>query len=170
MFFLECDLPQAGDHGFTCASSWNGCLRAPCTMQSRRIIPRTRIWVAKPPAMRKTPSTPSPSHLNALAMSTPASSKHTRSTPLPIYRQVWHPIASIAIGLSLLAPSFAALCKELTRNQTTSNDKANSKKNGTKVTHHRSPSQETRTERDRRLYRECKGMPNAGACLGYTRR
>jgi len=111
-----------------------------------------------------------PSHLNALAMSTPASSKHTRSTPLPIYRQVWHPIASIAIGLSLLAPSFAALCKELTRNQTTSNDKANSKKNGTKVTHHRSPSEETRTERDRRLYRECKGMPNAGACLGYTRR
>ncbi|MDR3452764.1 MAG: hypothetical protein P4L96_08175 [Rhodoferax sp.] len=26
---------------------------------------------------------------------------------------------------------------------------------------------ETRAERDRRLQRECKGMPNAGACLGY---
>lgn len=24
-------------------------------------------------------------------------------------------------------------------------------------------------ERDRRLKRECKGRPNAGACLGYTR-
>jgi hypothetical protein len=27
--------------------------------------------------------------------------------------------------------------------------------------------QETPTERERRLKRECKGMPNAGACLGY---
>ncbi|MBS0316991.1 MAG: hypothetical protein JSR49_07705 [Proteobacteria bacterium] len=26
---------------------------------------------------------------------------------------------------------------------------------------------ETRAERDRRLQRECKGLPNAGACLGY---
>ncbi|SFD37049.1 hypothetical protein [Paracidovorax konjaci] len=29
---------------------------------------------------------------------------------------------------------------------------------------------ETTAERDRRLYRECQGLPNAGACLGYTRR
>lgn len=28
---------------------------------------------------------------------------------------------------------------------------------------------ETTAERDRRLMRECKGRPNAGACLGYTR-
>lgn len=27
---------------------------------------------------------------------------------------------------------------------------------------------ETRKERERRLLRECKGMPNAGACLGYA--
>lgn len=27
---------------------------------------------------------------------------------------------------------------------------------------------ETTAERDRRLLRECKGRPNAGACLGYT--
>lgn len=33
----------------------------------------------------------------------------------------------------------------------------------------KSPSEETTAERDRRLYRECKGMHNAGACLGYTR-
>jgi len=26
---------------------------------------------------------------------------------------------------------------------------------------------ETRGERDRRLQRECRGLPNAGACLGY---
>ena len=27
---------------------------------------------------------------------------------------------------------------------------------------------ETTAERDRRLSRECKGLPNAGACLGYA--
>lgn len=33
----------------------------------------------------------------------------------------------------------------------------------------RSTSEETRGERDRRLTRECRGRPNAGACLGYVR-
>lgn len=33
----------------------------------------------------------------------------------------------------------------------------------------RSPSEETTSERDRRLTRECRGRPNAGACLGYAR-
>lgn len=28
-------------------------------------------------------------------------------------------------------------------------------------------SEESRAERDRRLSRECRGRPNAGACLGY---
>lgn len=32
----------------------------------------------------------------------------------------------------------------------------------------RNNSEETRSERDRRLMRECKGLPNAGACKGYT--
>lgn len=31
----------------------------------------------------------------------------------------------------------------------------------------RLPGSETHTQRDKRLARECKGMPNAGACLGY---
>lgn len=31
-----------------------------------------------------------------------------------------------------------------------------------------SSSEESRSDRDRRLYRECKGRANAGACLGYT--
>lgn len=30
-------------------------------------------------------------------------------------------------------------------------------------------SAESTAERDRRLRRECRGRPNAGACLGYTR-
>ncbi len=29
-------------------------------------------------------------------------------------------------------------------------------------------SAETTSERDRRLFRECKGRPNAGACMGYA--
>jgi hypothetical protein len=31
-----------------------------------------------------------------------------------------------------------------------------------------SGSEESRADRDRRLSRECRGRPNAGACLGYT--
>lgn len=37
-----------------------------------------------------------------------------------------------------------------------------------KVQHQRSSSEESTAERDKRLYRECKGRPNAGACLGYA--
>ena len=44
------------------------------------------------------------------------------------------------------------------------------KKGSVKVKHQRSSSEESTSERDRRLYRECKGLRNAGACLGYTRR
>lgn len=39
-----------------------------------------------------------------------------------------------------------------------------------KVKQQKSSSEESRSERDRRLYRECKGLPNAGACKGYTQR
>ena len=42
------------------------------------------------------------------------------------------------------------------------------KKTSTKLKQKRSSSEESRSERDRRLYRECKGRANAGACLGYT--
>lgn len=38
----------------------------------------------------------------------------------------------------------------------------------TKVTYHNSSSQETPAAKTRRLQRECKGRPNAGACLGYA--
>lgn len=43
------------------------------------------------------------------------------------------------------------------------------KKTVNKVTYQRSSSEESRAERDRRLDRECRGLPNAGACLGYAR-
>lgn len=38
-----------------------------------------------------------------------------------------------------------------------------------KIQNNRSSSEETSAERDRRLYRECQGRPNSGACAGYTR-
>ena len=44
------------------------------------------------------------------------------------------------------------------------------KSRSTKVKHQQNHSGESAAERDRRLYRECRGLPNAGACLGYTRR
>lgn len=39
-----------------------------------------------------------------------------------------------------------------------------------KVTFHKAPSDESPAERARRLARECKGRPNAGACLGFASR
>lgn len=37
-----------------------------------------------------------------------------------------------------------------------------------KMQNSRSSSEETSAERDRRLYRECQGRPNSGACAGFT--
>jgi len=37
-----------------------------------------------------------------------------------------------------------------------------------KVTFHKSPSEESAAAREKRLKRECKGRPNAGACLGFA--
>ena len=39
-----------------------------------------------------------------------------------------------------------------------------------KVTFHKAPSEESRAERAQRLKRECKGRPDAGACLGFASR
>lgn len=38
-----------------------------------------------------------------------------------------------------------------------------------KIIKQKSASEESRAERERRLKRECRGLSNAGACLGYTR-
>lgn len=77
-----------------------------------------------------------------------------------------------AVGLGVLSPSaLAASKKSNTGGATTSAGSpstASKKKHSVRVTHQRSPSEESTAERDRRLYRECRGMPNAGACLGYT--
>ncbi len=44
------------------------------------------------------------------------------------------------------------------------------KSRSVKVKHQQNHSGESTAERDRRLQRECQGLPNAGACLGYKRR
>ena len=77
---------------------------------------------------------------------------------------------SISASLFLMLPvTHAAHAKNAPDNAKTSTNHIEKKKSVTKVTHHRSTSEETRSERDRRLYRECKGLHNAGACRGYTR-
>ena len=51
------------------------------------------------------------------------------------------------------------------------NHKAAKKQSGkVKIQNTRSSSEETAAERDRRLYRECQGRPNSGACAGYAYR
>ncbi|MOA20965.1 hypothetical protein D3C78_1414400 [compost metagenome] len=40
---------------------------------------------------------------------------------------------------------------------------------GDKARHQAQGSAETPAQRDKRLLRECRGRPNAGACLGYAR-
>lgn len=37
-----------------------------------------------------------------------------------------------------------------------------------RILHLPSPSEESSAQRERRLTRECRGLPNAGACLGYA--
>ncbi len=37
-----------------------------------------------------------------------------------------------------------------------------------RILHLPSPAQESPAQRDRRLARECRGLPNAGACLGHA--
>ena len=78
--------------------------------------------------------------------------------------------ACMALGL-LLAPEGAHAARKKKAADATTSEPAK-KKGSVKVKPQaiRSDSQESATERDRRLYRECKDLPNAGACLGYTRR
>ncbi|CUA90862.1 hypothetical protein Ga0061062_101596 [Comamonas thiooxydans] len=77
--------------------------------------------------------------------------------------------------------SFASLCtatlmafaladqSALAANAGQRNHKAAKKQSGkVKIQNTRSSSEETTAERDRRLYRECQGRPNSGACAGYA--
>lgn len=80
---------------------------------------------------------------------------------------------AVFLAMSLLFCTDAALAKEKSGNATseksTTDRSATKKKSVSKVTYQRSASEESPAQRDRRLFRECKGMHNAGACRGYTR-
>jgi len=69
-------------------------------------------------------------------------------------------IAAFALASALTAQA-ASSGAHATSTQTAKKQKSHS------VKFLKNPNQETPAERERRLARECKGMPNAGACLGY---
>jgi len=91
--------------------------------------------------------------------------QHATASPSPAIR---HALLAASIALGLIAAPSAALAKRTSDKPATTNAPAK-KKGVNKVTYQRSSSEETTAERDRRMYRECKGMHNAGACRGYTR-
>jgi len=80
-----------------------------------------------------------------------------------------HILLPMSIALCLIVSPGALHAKDK-KTQDRSAEAADSKKKGArKITYQRSSSEETTAERDRRMYRECKGLHNAGACRGYTR-
>jgi hypothetical protein len=70
------------------------------------------------------------------------------------------------LSVAAYAPSISAKAANGTKKP--KKPKAAKKSKGGKVTFH-DGSAESRSERDRRLMRECKGRSNSGVCEGYTR-
>ena len=91
---------------------------------------------------------------------------------LPPSTHVALPKVTAPLLLCMLALCFGlhpGVSRSTTKNAAqSSHGEVSKKKKSTKVKQERSSSEESRSDRDRRLYRECKGRPNAGACLGYT--
>jgi hypothetical protein len=74
------------------------------------------------------------------------------------------------LAASLMAPVPAEAARKARKSDAAqievSGGKAADKKRGSKI--ELRGGAETAAERDRRLRRECRGRPNAGACLGYA--
>ncbi len=86
------------------------------------------------------------------------------------YRTTHYPFCACALALCLalaIHPTNTWAKRKTSAQNSTQTDKP--RKGVSKITYQRSPSEETPAQRDKRLKRECKGMHNAGACLGYTR-
>ena len=75
----------------------------------------------------------------------------------------------VGVGVTALLLSFASLHSHAAATAEKAASAAKRSK-AIRIKHTQNHSGESQAERDRRLYRECKGMPNAGACLGYTRK
>ena len=91
----------------------------------------------------------------------------TGTSSLRVIRNV---LSAGAVSMALLAAVNPAQAKDSSDNSKTEPTSSATKKGVSKVTHQRSGSEESRAERDRRMHRECKGLHNAGACRGYTRK
>ena len=78
----------------------------------------------------------------------------------------------IWLSLFLASALFGSIPARAAEADATTKAKTSQSKRSTTVKHQpvRSTSEETTAQRDRRLSRECKGRPNAGACLGYAQR
>ena len=74
-------------------------------------------------------------------------------------------LAALVMAILMTAPAHAESGKS---KKPAAAEKTAKKKKGSAPKFVNSSSQETTAERDRRLYRECKGRPNAGACSGYA--
>lgn len=85
-------------------------------------------------------------------------------------KSILHAVCACTVALCLVATHGSTLAQKTTGHKSAATDAAAKKKGVSKVTYQRSSSEESRAERDRRMYRECKGMHNAGACRGYTRK
>ena len=78
--------------------------------------------------------------------------------------------APLSIGLALCLLAAPGVADAKSKRSKTGTSESAKKKGVTKVTYQRSSSEESTAERDRRMYRECKGLHNAGACRGDTQR
>lgn len=152
---------------FTCASSWNGRKRASCTVQNLWSITQSYFHRAKqvrPTKHRETLNQRAANLMTKLNTPQPKSVSKNQSLSMRI-------LLATSIALSLLATTSPAHAKPARAKNTTPVTQSSPKKKPVnKVTYQRSASEETTAERDRRMYRECRGMHNAGACRGYTRK
>lgn len=75
--------------------------------------------------------------------------------------------ASRQFGITLTAALL--LCAVIATDGLAASRKSHKDQSGkVRIQNIRSSSEESTAERDRRLYRECQGKPNSGACAGYA--
>ncbi|MDR2990589.1 MAG: hypothetical protein LBU72_01405 [Burkholderiaceae bacterium] len=84
-----------------------------------------------------------------------------------VVRTLFCLIATLALAGALTIAS-AQTTSFSANTASTSAGKTSKKQKSHTVKYIRNPNHETPAERERRLKRECRGMPNAGACLGYA--
>ena len=89
-------------------------------------------------------------------------------SPAPLRRQL--PLLHL-LGICLAVAAMGLMASPDSQAATKKTRATSTKKsNAVKIKSTRNDSSETPAERDKRLFRECQGLPNAGVCLGYNRR